>query len=88
MKGNKPEAEVVYTNDTYRVEKVGISDGENIEYIYAVISNIYGVHEVETKIMAQALNTADELEAAVNQFYQDKEPQPVIDMPTSEIITA
>lgn len=69
---NTNEPEVIYANDTYRVEKVGISDGENITYQYAVINNDYGVMEVETLILAQALNTADELEQAVNTFFQTK----------------
>ena len=70
--GNCGEPEVIYSNDTYRVEKVGISDGENTVYQYAVIHNIYNVMEVESLILAQALNTCDELESAVNTFFQGK----------------
>lgn len=85
---NKSEAEVIYTNDGYRVEKIGIDDGEGtIMYSYAVINNVYGVYEVETRILAQALNTCDELEHAVNVFFQSKEPAPVIETVAPEIMT-
>jgi len=64
--------EVIYTNDAYRVEKIGIKTDEDIVFIYGVYSNAFGVLEVETTILAKALNTADDLEKAVDTFYQSK----------------
>ena len=66
------EKEVIYTNDAYRVEKIGIKTDEDLVFIYGVYSNTYGVLEVETTILAKALNTADDLEEAVSKFYQSK----------------
>ena len=66
------EKEVIYTNDAYRVEKIGIKTDEDLVFIYGVYSNTYGVLEVETTILAKALNTADDLEKAVATFYQSK----------------
>lgn len=69
---NTNEPEVIYTNDNYRVEKVGIEEGEVITYLYGIINNTYGVMEVETKVLAQALNDAESLSDAVTKFFQDK----------------
>ena len=66
------EKEVIYTNDSYRVEKIGIKQGEDLHFTYAVYNNEYGVMEIETSILAKALNTCDELENAVNAFFQSK----------------
>ena len=72
-KGNTEEQEIIYSNDGYRVEKIGIDTGTGeVIYIYGVFSNTYGVLEVETPILAKALNTADELDTAVNSFFQSK----------------
>ena len=71
--GNEGEQEVIYTNDAYRVEKIQLQTGvEQYQYLYGVYSNTYGVLEIETPILAKALNSADELEAAVNAFFQSK----------------
>lgn len=83
---NVNEPEVIYTNDGYRVEKIGIDSDGTVEFKYAVINNIYGIYEVETTILAQALNTADELESAVNAFFQLKESKTVIEVPDAEIV--
>lgn len=65
--------EVIYSNDAYRVEKITlpISEDKSVA-VYGVYSNDYGVLEVETTILAKALNSADELETAVNTFFQGK----------------
>ena len=72
--GNSEEVvELIYTNDTYRVEKIGlkIPDASTV-YIYGVYHNEYNVLELETNILAKALNTADELQTAVDTFFQGK----------------
>ena len=80
------ESEVVYSNDTYRVEKVGVkSSPDDIEYRYGVINNEYNVIEVETPILIQALKSADELEVEINKFYQEKSFESV---GKSDIVTA
>jgi len=72
-KGNDGEQEVIYSNDGYRVEKISLQTGmDQYQYLYGVYSNTYGVLELETPILAKALNSADELEAAVNAFFQSK----------------
>jgi len=83
---NKEEKEVIYTNDSYRVEKIGIKVDSDIHYTYAVYNNAHGVMEVETSILAKALNTADELETAVNTFFQSKAFENII--PDSVIETS
>jgi len=65
------EQEIIYSNDGYRVEKIKLQTGtESFTYLYGVYSNTYNVLEVETPILAKALNSADELETAVNIFFQ------------------
>ena len=72
--GNKcDEPEVIYTNDSYRVELIKLAvSAEDYTYLYGVYNNTYNVLEIETPILAKALNSADELESAVNTFFQGK----------------
>ena len=71
--GNNCEQEIIYANDTYRVELLGIKvEGGDPISIYGVFNITHNVLEVETNILAKALNSADELEVAVNKFFQDK----------------
>lgn len=70
--GNNEEQEIIYTNDDYRVEKIQIKTGDELMSIYGVFSNTYGVLELETTILAKALNTCDELSTAVSTFFQSK----------------
>ena len=78
-RGNTNKQEVIYSNDGYRVEKIGIKTPDEVVYIYGVYSNTYGVLEVETPILAKALNTADELDQAVTTFFQSKAFEPKSD---------
>lgn len=68
------EQEVLYTNSQYRVEIIVL---ENVPK-YGIYNNDSGVLEADTLIYPQALNSADELEAAVNSFFESKE---VVDTP-------
>jgi len=78
--GNNGEQEVIYSNDGYRVEKIELNIGvDEKTYLYGVYSNTYGVLEVETPILAKALNTADELDTAVSAFFQSKAFDKVIE---------
>lgn len=70
---NKDVQEVIYSNDAYRVELIELQVSEdNTAYLYGVYNNDYNVLEVETPLLAKALNSADELETAVNTFFQSK----------------
>lgn len=69
---NVEEKKVIYSNDTYRVEKIGLETEPAVVFIYGVYHNTYDVLEVETNILAKALNSADELDAAVSTFFQGK----------------
>lgn len=69
---NESEPEVIYGNDAYRVEKIGVNTDGNVEFKYAVINNEWNVTEIETKILAQALNDCDELQKAIDKFFQSK----------------
>ena len=82
------EQEIIYTNDAYRVEKIGIKTSEDLIYVYGVYSNTYGVLEVETTILAKALNTADDLEKAVATFHQNKAFNGIGDKKDAVIATA
>ena len=70
--GNKGEQEVIYSNDGYRVEKIIIQVNNEETPIYGVYNTTYEVLELETTILAKALNTADELDNAVSTFFQSK----------------
>jgi len=72
MSNKEDGKEVIYTNDGYRVEKIGIKSGDELVLIYGVYSNTYGVLELETTVLAKALHTADELDTAVTSFFQSK----------------
>ena len=72
MVGNTEVQEVIYSNDTYRVEKIGLNTSGSVVYIYGVYHNEYNVLELETNILAKALNSADELDTAVSTFFQGK----------------
>jgi len=63
--GNSEVNISIYANDSYRVEPI---EGTS----YGVINNSTNIVEVETKILAEALSTADGLELAVNKFFQGK----------------
>ena len=83
--GNTGEQEVIYSNDGYRVEKIALPTGvDTFTYLYGVYSNTYGVLEVETPMLAKALNYADELDVAVSSFFQSKS----FDRPAKVIETA
>ncbi len=64
--------EVIYTNDNYRVEKISLVSNEETNFLYGIYNNEYNVLEVETRVLAQALNTADELDTAISAFFQGK----------------
>jgi hypothetical protein len=66
------EQEIVYENKNYRVEKIGIKKGDEIEYVYGVINNKYNVLEVELPVLIQALKAADEVSDTLDAFWKTK----------------
>ncbi len=66
------DVEVLYENTRYRVEVIVLDDVHK----YAIYNSETGVLEANTPIYPQALNSADELELAVNKFFESKEVPP------------
>ena len=66
------EQEIVYENNYYRVEKIGIKKGEEIEYLYGVFNKEYNVLEIELQVLIQALKAADEINDALESFWKTK----------------